>query len=393
MTASVFPYLQLTPLLVLWVLAPVPEVHAAVPKARLTGVRFLSSANYTRVMLDLTGRVRFTVKSLPASPPKSPRVYLDLSGAGLATSRRGVDVRDRLVQRVRMSQFKPGVVRVVLDLKQTPGNYEAVLLANPHRILVDVERKGGFPVRTKGAAVRRSVRRIVLDPGHGGKDPGAVGVNGIREKDVALGIARMLARRLRREMGVDVVLTRDRDVFVSLKERTNIATRKSADGKYADLFVSIHSNASRNRAAAGLETYHLDRSRDKAILKLAARENGTSLGNVPDLEYILSALKLNLFNCFKELLADNLQSSLVRNVRPRYGQVRDLGVKKGPFYVLTVGEMPAALVELFFVSNRREARALRRPDVRAAIVGGLFQGVKEYADGLRQTRCHETAPG
>ena len=98
-------------------------------------------------------------------------------------------------------------------------------------------------------------------------------------------------------------------------------------------------------------------------------------------------MKLGRFACFTPLLAGNLQSSLVRKVRPRYSRVRDLGVKKGPFYVLTVGEMPAALVELFFVSNRREARALRRQAVRAAIVEGLFHGVKEYADGLRKTRC------
>ena len=370
-------------LFVLCVFGPASDVHAAAPKAHLASVRLLSSANYTRVMLDLTGRVKFTIQSLSASPEKGipPRVYLDLFGARLAARRPRVDVKERLVQRVRMSQYKTDVVRVVLDLKQ-PGNYDAELLADPHRIVVDVERKGGLPVRTE-AAVRRSVRRIVLDPGHGGKDPGAVGVNGVKEKDVALGIARMLARRLRREMGVDVVLTRDRDVFVSLKERTNIASREAAD-----LFVSIHSNASTNRAASGLETYYLDhRVTDRAILKLAARENRTSLRNVKDRDYILSDMKLTRFACFTPLLAGNLQSSVVRNVRPGYSQVRDLGVKKGPFYVLTVGEMPAALVELFFLSNRRDARALRRQAVKAAVVEGLVHGVKEYADGLRTTRC------
>ena len=370
-------------LLVLCALGPASEGHAVVAKAHLTGVRQLSSSNYTRVILDLTGGVKFTIRTLPASPKKGlpPRIYLDLFGTRLRTRQHRVDVGDRLVRRVRLGQFKADVVRVVLDLKE-PGNHEAVLLAYPHRIVVDIERKRGSPIRTEGA-VRRSVRRIVLDPGHGGKDPGAVGVNGLKEKDVALGVARMLARRLRREMGVDVVLTRDRDVFVSLKERTNIATREAAD-----LFVSIHSNASRNRAASGLETYYLDhRITDRAILKLAARENGTSLGNVTDRDYILSDMKLGRFACFTPLLAGKLQASLVRNVRPRYSRVRDLGVKKGPFYVLTVGEMPAALVELFFVSNRRDARALRRRDVRTAIVEGLFHGVKDYADGLRKTRC------
>ncbi len=370
-------------LLVLCTVGATATADAVARKTRVAGARYLSSSNYTRVMIDLSGPVKFIIRTLAASPKKGlpPRIYLDLSGTRLRTKRRHVDVGDRLVRRVRLGQFKADMVRVTLDLKQ-PGNHEAVLLANPSRIVVDIVRKGGFLTRKEGA-VRRSVRRIVLDPGHGGKDPGAVGVSGLMEKDVALGIARMLARRLRREMGVDVVLTRDVDRFVSLKERTNIATREAAD-----LFVSIHSNASKNRATSGLETYYLDhRITNKAILKLAARENGTSLRNVTDLGYILSDMKLGRFACFTPLLAGKLQSSLVRNVRPRYRQVRDLGVKKGPFYVLTVGEMPAVLVELFFVSNRRDARALRQRAVQAAIVEGLFHGVKDYADGLRETRC------
>lgn len=366
------------------VLAAAGDAPAAAK--RLTGVRHLSSSNYTRVMLDLTGPVKFEVHTLPAAPGKglAPRIYLDLSGTRLAARRRRVDVEDRLVRRVRMSQYRKDVARVVLDLKR-PGVHDAVLLAKPHRILVDVERKGRLPVGRKDEdeAVRRSVRKVVLDPGHGGRDPGAVGVGGIREKDITLDIARKLARRLRQGMGADVVLTRDRDVSMSLKARTNVATREAAD-----LFVSIHSNASRDRAAAGLETYYLDhRTTDRAILKLAARENGTSLRKVKDLDYILSDMKLSGLACYTPVLADKLQSGLVRKVRPRYGRVRDLKVKKGPFYVLTVGDMPAALVELFFVSNRRDARALGRKEVRSATVEGLFHGVKEYADKLRRIRC------
>lgn len=353
---------------------------------RLTGVRYLSSANYTRVILDLAAPVKYAVHRLDAAPGKGlpPRIYLDLSGTRLAVPQRRVEVNDRLVQRVRMNQYRKDVARVVLDLKH-PGVHDAALLAGPHRILVDVERKGRVPAGRKPEeeAVRRSLRKVVLDPGHGGKDPGAVGLKGLREKDVTLAVAKGLAGRLRREMGVDVVLTRDRDVSVSLKKRTNIATRAAAD-----LFVSIHSNASANRKAAGLETYYLDhRIKDRAILKLAARENGTSLRKVEDLQYILSDLKLSSFACYTPVLADKLQSSLVRKVRPHYGKARNLGVKKGPFYVLTVGEMPAALVELLFVSNPRDAGALRKKAVKSAIVEGLSHGVRQYADKLRNIRC------
>ncbi len=358
-------------LLVLCAAGPVSELHAA----RATGVRYLSSSNYTRVMIDLSGPVKFTVQPLPASPKKGlpPRIYMDLTGARLSTNRRRVDVGDRLVQRVRLGQFKTNVVRVVLDLKR-PGDHDAVLLSNPYRLLVDVERRSGTAARRQLA-----VRKIVLDPGHGGKDPGATGAGGLREKDVVLRVARKLAPKLRRRMGVDVVLTRNADVFVPLKGRTAIA-----NAERADLFLSIHANASHNRRAGGLETYYLDKTTDEATMKLAARENQTARGNLTDLQIMLSDLKLNVYLRDSISLAGRLQSSLVKSTRPQYPGARDLGVKKGLFYVLVGARMPSALTELFFVSNRREAQALQRRKFQDAIVEGLFRGIRDYADGLRK---------
>ncbi|MCY4485747.1 MAG: N-acetylmuramoyl-L-alanine amidase [Deltaproteobacteria bacterium] len=359
-------------LVVLCIVVPAAAADAA---AHLTRVRHLSGLNYTRVILDVTRPVKYSVHTLAPAPAKGlpPRIYLDISGARLTMRRPRININDRLVRRVRVNQFKPGVVRVVLDLKH-PGTHDAVLMANPHRIVVDVERR-------RGAAARRhlAVRKIVLDPGHGGKDPGAVGSGGLREKDVVLRVGRNLAPRLRQEMGVDVVLTRTRDVFVPLKERTAIANREKAD-----LFLSIHSNASRNRRAGGLETYYLDKTTDEATLKLAARENRTARRNLTDLQIMLSDLKLNVYLPDSISLASHLQSSLVKNTRPRYSRAKDLGVKKGLFYVLVGARMPAALAELFFVSNRREARELQRPAMRKALVDGLSRGIKNYADGLRK---------
>ncbi len=362
-------------LLVLCAFGPASDLHAAAPNARVTGVRHLSSVNYTRVIVDLTGRVKFTIRTLAASPRKKlpPRIYLDLAGARLATRRHRVDVKDRLVRRVRFGQFKADVVRVVLDLK-VPGNHDAVLLANPHRLMVDVERRGGSATRRQLA-----VRKIVLDPGHGGKDPGAIGAGGLKEKNVVLRVARRLAPKLRRRMGLDVVLTRNTDVFVPLKGRTAMA---NAEG--ADLFLSIHANASHNRRAGGLETYYLDKTTDEATMKLAARENGTARRNLTDLQIMLSDLKLNVYLPDSISLASRLQSSLVESTRPRYPRAKNLGVKKGLFYVLVGARMPSALAELFFVSNRREARALQRPEFQDAIAEGLFRGIKDYADGLRK---------
>ena len=366
---------RLTLLLLLCVLGTASDVHGVVPKARLTGVRLLSSVNYTRVILDLTGRVKFTVRTLPASRQKKlpPRIYMDLTGARLTMRRHRVDVNDRLVRRVRLAQRNSNVVRVVLDLKH-PGNHDAVLLANPHRLLVDVERRTGSPTRQQLA-----VRKIVLDPGHGGKDPGAVGVGGLREKDVVLRVARKLAPMLRRRMGADVVLTRNTDVFIPLKGRTAMA-----NAEQADLFLSIHANASHNRRAGGLETYYLDKTTDEATMKLAARENGTARRNLTDLQIMLSDLKLNVYLADSISLASHLQTSLVQKTRPHYSRAKNLGVKKGLFYVLVGARMPAALTELFFVSNRREARALQRTKFQGAIVEGLYGGIKNYADRLRE---------
>ena len=359
-------------LVVLCIIIPAVAADAA---ARLTRVRHLSGLNYTRVILDVTHPVKYSVHTLAPVPAKGlpPRIYLDLAATGLSMRQTRVNIDNGLVRRIRLNQFKPGVVRVVLDLKH-PGTHDAVLMANPHRIVVDVERRA-----SRAGRRHLAVRKIVLDPGHGGKDPGAVGAGGLREKDVVLRVGRTLAPRLRQEMGVDVVLTRNRDVFVPLKERTAIANREKAD-----LFLSIHSNASPNRRAGGLETYYLDKTTDEATLKLAARENRTARRNLTDLQIMLSDLKLNVYLPDSISLASHLQSSLVRTTRPRYPRAKDLGVKKGLFYVLVGARMPAALAELFFVSNRREARELRRPEMRKAIVDGLSRGIRDYADGLRK---------
>ncbi len=362
-------------LLVLCAAAAAVEVGAVVPKSRLTGVRHLSSSNYTRVILDLSGPVKFNIQTLAAVPRKRlpPRIYLDLTGARLRTRRHRVNVGDSLVQRVRLGQYKTDVVRVVLDLKR-PGGHDAVLLSNPHRLLVDVERRSGSAARRQLA-----VRRIVLDPGHGGRDPGAIGAGGLKEKDVVLRVARKLAPKLRQRMGVDVVLTRNADVFIPLKGRTAMA-----NAERADLFLSLHANASHNRRAGGLETYYLDKTTDEATMKLAARENGTARRNLTDLQIMLSDLKLNVYLSDSISLASHLQSSLVKRTRPHYPRAKDLGVKKGLFYVLVGARMPSALAELFFVSNRREARALRRAEFQGAIVEGLYRGIRNYADALRK---------
>ncbi len=365
----------LAALLASWAAGAALEVQAAAPAVRLTGVRSLPASNYTRVILDLTGRVKLTSHVLDAVPAKGlpPRIYLDFKGVRLGTRRRSVNVGGPLVRRVRLGQFKADVARATLDLKR-PGSHEAVRLSNPHRVMVDVVPRSGVKINGELA-----VRRVVLDPGHGGKDPGAVGAGGLKEKDVVLEVARKLAPKLRRRMGVDVLLTRNADVFIPLRARTAMANAEKAD-----LFLSIHANASHNRRTGGLETYYLGKPTNETAEKLAARENGTARRHLTDqdmdLQITLSDLKLKAYLDHSRKLACDLQSSLVRKTRTQYPRARSLGAKQGLFHVLMGARMPAALAELFFVSNRREARALQRADFQGAIAEGLLRGITHYAD-------------
>jgi N-acetylmuramoyl-L-alanine amidase len=220
----------------------------------------------------------------------------------------------------------------------------------------------------------QALRKIVLDPGHGGKDPGAIGVDGIAEKDIVLGVARKLAEKLKL-LGIEVVLTRKDDRFIPLEERTAIANAEAAD-----LFISLHVNASPNPDARGVETYYLDNTNDEAALRMAARENGIARDKISDLQFILSDMVQNLKLEDSITLAHRLQGSVVTQVGGRYGEVRDLGVKKAQFYVLVGARMPSVLVEMFFVSNRIEGRALATEEYQQSLAEALFDGIKKYQE-------------
>ncbi|MGA2152277.1 MAG: N-acetylmuramoyl-L-alanine amidase, partial [Geobacteraceae bacterium] len=239
-----------------------------------------------------------------------------------------------------------------------------------------------IPVQEKAKATTRPaigrIRRIVVDPGHGGHDPGAQGAGGTREKDIVLQIALRLARKLREELGLDVVLTRSTDVFVELQERTAIANQVGAD-----LFVSIHANASMNRAASGIETYYLNLAKTEKVAQLAAKENGTSLEKVSILQAVLFDLMANYKLNDSAHLADDVQKAVYRKVGNRYSGVKNLGVKQGPFYVLVGATMPSILVETAFVSNDREETRLNDPNYQECTAEGILEGIREYIAGLK----------
>lgn len=368
-------------------------------KVLVTGVRSTSSDGYARITVELSQEAKFEVGRLLDNLAKgaAPRIYVDIYGAQLAVaSKQPVQVDNDLVRQVRIGQYSADVVRVVLDLQNRTA-HNAFMVADPYRLIIDVAgerhaagsnnsarranqepatRKPPQTTNKMGAptAVSNGLRKVVLDPGHGGKDPGASGPDGIAEKEIVLSIAKKLAVKLKTEMGTEVVLTRKDDRFVPLEDRTLLANSQDAD-----LFISLHVNASPNADAKGIETYYLDNTTDEAAIRLAARENATSRKNISDLQFILSDMMQNMKLEDSITLAHRLQAALVSGMSKFMGDVKDLGVKKALFHVLVGARMPSVLVEMFFITNKNESRAMADPNYQDAMVDALFEGIQKYA--------------
>jgi N-acetylmuramoyl-L-alanine amidase len=227
--------------------------------------------------------------------------------------------------------------------------------------------------RSLTAQLGLKVKRVVIDAGHGGKDRGATGPQGVREKDVALAIAKRVAARLR-SLGFAVIMTRKDDSFVSLDDRTRIANEARAD-----LFLSIHCNAARRRNLAGPETWTLNVGSDRYAARLAAFENAEADRTVSDLRLILADLATKANAGDARELAQAVQSSLLRKTRGR-----DHGVKQALFYVLLGSHMPAVLVETGFLSNPAEEARLRSKRFQEATAEAISRGVKDFVDGRRR---------
>ncbi len=235
--------------------------------------------------------------------------------------------------------------------------------------------QGGFSLARQ---LGLSVARIVIDPGHGGHDPGAQG-KGISEADLVLDIALRLEKRLLAQPDVEVVLTRRTDVYIPLEERTAIANRAQAD-----LFLSIHANASRNEGAHGIETYYLNFASNPDAEAVAARENSASGGTMSRLPDIVKAIALNNKLDESRDFAAFIQQALVAQLRAQNKYVRDLGVRQAPFVVLIGASMPSVLAEISFVTNRQEAQLLRGAPYRQRIAEALLQAVIRYQKSLKK---------
>ncbi|MFH1026061.1 MAG: N-acetylmuramoyl-L-alanine amidase, partial [Nitrospirota bacterium] len=254
---------------------------------------------------------------------------------------------------------------------------QTFIFDDPARLVIDVYGK----TRTADKPDMNFVkRRIVLDPGHGGHDPGAVGPKNLYEKDVVLDIALKLKKVLMEDPFNEVFLTRERDIFIPLEERTAMANRKNAD-----LFVSIHANASPRREAKGIETYLLNWTDDEEAIRVAARENAISLKKMRAMNRqvdIVDVIKSDLIRENKRdesiKLANYIQRSLISNLDSDTKHVLNLGVKQALFYVLFGAKMPSVLVEVSFISNPEEERLLSNDAYRTEIAKGIAKGLNTY---------------
>jgi len=221
------------------------------------------------------------------------------------------------------------------------------------------------------------VARVVIDPGHGGHDPGAQ-ANGVTEAELVLDVALRLEKLLQQVPGLEVVLTRRTNEFVPLEERTAIANRE-----HADLFLSIHANAHKQSGVRGIETYFLNFASNPEAEAVAARENATSLQTMGTLPAIVKAIALNNKLAESKEFATLLQSQLVRRMRTQSAATRDHGVKQAPFVVLIGAQMPSVLTEIAFVTNRPEAGLLKQNPYRQHIAQALKDAVVRYQDSLK----------
>jgi N-acetylmuramoyl-L-alanine amidase len=398
-------------------------------------IRHWSEGAYTRIVIDQSTPVTFQATELK----KPDRLVFDLLHAHVDASlnKEPLVINNGILKQVRFSQNTPDTVRVVLDLASIKS-YAAFPLHDPERLVIDVTGEGSAaaepavssaesdtPAQKENASGQQAepkaalkedmkaaapgkeiplprataskeddlklslsrqlglkIRTIAIDAGHGGHDPGAIGRSGLKEKNITLDVAKRLAALVKERLGCNVVMTRDRDVFIPLEQRPFIAKSRGAD-----LFVSIHVNANRKRVTRGIETYVQSlRASDREAMATAARENAMSTKK-------LSELKSELDRIFADLtrddkieeslyLADSVQGSLVSSLKPVNRHAADLKakIKRAFFYVLINTEMPSILAEIGFISNPEEERLLRSESYRQAIAEALYQGVKKYVE-------------
>lgn len=343
--------------------------RAVVTAPRITRIEQWTGAEGARVVVHLDRASRFRYADAPSALGRGARTYVDLDGVELGGASRETPLGG-IVSRIVAEATTTGS-RVALDLNG-PAYRRVFHLLEPFRIVIDIARQ---PPGSGPTGKGRNVARLVLDPGHGGNDPGATGPTGLKEKDVALAVAHKVAPVLARA-GVEVTLTRDDDRFVTLEERT---ARANAFG--ADLFVSIHCNAAESRTRKGVETYVLDTTANEMAGKVAARENGASAGASNEVAQLLASMRLADQATRSTRLAELLQRAGLASLGGQYEGVVDGGVHRAGFYVLVGARMPAVLFETSYISNAIEEQRLGSGDYQQRLADAIANAIKAYREG------------
>ena len=368
----------------------------------VAAIRHHSYDDGTRIVLEMGGQTPLKYDRLR----RPERLYIDLFGSQMSEALiRGVklQVDDTLLSTARLAQNRGNKARLVLDVRRSVS-FDAFWLSNPTRLVIDIRGSGTpraertllalsssppTPDAPRAAsttadgkhsltrALGLKLGRILIDAGHGGHDTGTVGSGGLREKDVVLDVSKRLGKLLAERMGAEIIYTRQKDEFIPLEERSNIANKRGAD-----LMISIHCNAAPSSKVRGIETYYLSFTSDPWELSVASLENAAAKSSINELQDLVAKIALDDKIEESREFATRIQSRLHRGVSKHSSSIRDRGIRKAPFVVLIGAEMPAVLVEIGFISNRTDEGLLRKSSFRQEIAEHLFQGISEYASSL-----------
>ncbi len=365
--------------------SPIRMAPTPLDLTTIQNLRTASSPGLTRLVLDLDAK---------ANPSKHPQlqaegITIEIPNTILGSSAKMKLASGRVAKPFIITQSSERSVEVFLPTGLFQS-YKMLALANPYRLVIDVVPTTGplttppvesipglgLPLPTPPQPVQprvKSFKTIVIDPGHGGKDPGARGQRGTEEKDITLRVALKLRDLLSRQPGVRILMTRERDQFIELEDRA-----KFANGQAADLFVSIHVNSHPQRSVRGIEIYHFGEAKDQRALEVAARENGTPLNSTGvGWEYLVADL-LTAKKIEDSLeLAWTAKEAMVTNLNDHYALV-DHGVKTAPFYVLRFTSMPSILAEIAYISNSAEEDLLRTGLFTTRVAEALMEGVNTF---------------
>ena len=373
-------------LLNLLLASPLFTLPFAASATQIRNARLWRSDNKLRLVFDLSGPVQYKTFTLGAPE----RLIIDLSGAGLSGDFSQLMLKGSGITAIRSGHFGKGDTRIVLDLA-APMQLNSFLLppqdGQGHRLVLDLSSATQIPRQiakeptppVDKAHPKRDII-VVVDPGHGGKDPGAVGSKGQREKDVVLSIAQLLAKRLKREKGFDVKLVRNDDFFVPLRKRVDIARQHKAD-----MFISVHADAAPRLTASGASVYALSEGGATSATArfMAQRENGadllgaTTLLNLKDKDPMLAGVILDM--SMNATIASSLQlGSSVLGSLQSITSLHQKRVEQAGFAVLKSPDVPSILVETGFISNARDAQRLVTARHQQAVADGLFEGLRNY---------------